>query len=353
MKKLLFILAFVSALSSSSQNSTQLYLSNDEYKDPKGFFSIFPPKDWKIKEFPNDSRGKVHFSKNDNNNLMILVKAIPQKSLQELYDYCLNEGKDKLVSMGAKDLTINKLKIGGFDLIKRSFAAQGSKCIMVDYYLNGVNHNLFYSAPTNEFGNDIGIIESSILTYNPNLIIVSPEDQKFHNLQSRRRVAKLLFEMGEYDQARMFVEDGFKISPNDTVLLEIEKSINDKEHKNPILLETGIKASDSSSKDLAGTNSKNEENTKESTEGDDNAVVYMILTLAGALIIVFSKKIADGTAWPGFTRLSTPVIGIVMMIGGFNLLFDNGHVFLGIITILLSILIFASPLIYSIMINKK
>ncbi len=56
---------------------------------------------------------------------MILTKAMPQKSLQELYDYCLNEGKDKLVSMGAKKLLAGKLNIGGFDMIRRDINNQG------------------------------------------------------------------------------------------------------------------------------------------------------------------------------------------------------------------------------------
>jgi len=241
MKNIFFILALFTVISCNNQNDndinskklqsknpTNLLLSNKEYKDPKGYFSIFPPADWTIKEFPNDTRGKVHFIKNDNNNLMILVKAIPQESLQELYEYCLGEGKDKLVSMGAKNLKFNKMNIGGIDLIKRTFAVKDSKCIMVDYYLNGVNHNIFYSAPSDEFEDYISIVESSILTYNPILFKIKPEDEKFHNLQSRRRVAKLLFEMGEYKQAKLFVEDGFKISPNDSVLLEIKNNIDQK-----------------------------------------------------------------------------------------------------------------------------
>lgn len=206
-------------------------LSVNEYIDPKGFFSIFPPEGWSIKEFPEDSRGKVHFIKSENNNLMILVKALPQKSFDDFYNYCQNEGKDKLVGAGAQNLTIESSKNGEYRVVKRRFTIQGSKGYMVDYFIDGVNHNIYYSAPTDEFDSYINLIETSILTYNPIIKAISDVDRKLHNLQSRRRVAQLLFEMGDFEQAKVFVEDGFKIFPNDTALKRIEKMISIKQNK--------------------------------------------------------------------------------------------------------------------------
>lgn len=212
---------------SSNKKLNQVLLSTKEYFDPKGYFSIFPPDDWKIKAFPEDSRGKVHFIKTDNNNLMILVKSIPQDSFDDFYNYCLNEGKEKLTGAGAKNLTIDSSKYGEHRVIIRRFSIQGSKCLMVDYFLDGMNHNLFYSAPRNEFDNYIKTVEASIVSYNPVSKILTPKEKEFQTIQSRRRVAKLLFEMGDYEQSRIFVEDGLKIFPGDTVLLKIEEKIDE------------------------------------------------------------------------------------------------------------------------------
>jgi len=235
---LMISITFISIMSCNNQNKqsskmannkdndiSKLLLSEQEYVDPKGFFSMFPPNKWTIKEFPNDSRGKVHFSKNKNNNLMILVKAIPQNSFQELYDYCNNEGKEKLISMGVSNLEIYKQNIGKFVIIKRNFDWQGSKSLMIDYYLDGVNHNLYYSAPANEYNKYINTIEASIISYIPKFHDSTPDERKSHNLQSRKRVAKLLFDMGDYKQSYLFIADGLTICPDDPVLLELKKEI--------------------------------------------------------------------------------------------------------------------------------
>jgi len=314
---------------SSNKSKPNLSLSTKEYVDPKGYFSIFPPENWTIKEFPTDTRGKVHFIKSDNNSLMILVKPIPQKSFNDFYNYCQTDGKDKLINVGATNLTIDSSKNGEFKIIKRTFNIQGSKGYMVDYLLDSVNHNIYYSAPSSEFDNYIKAIETSISTYKPNSKNLTPEEQKFQTIESRRRVAKLLFDMGDYEQAMIFIQDGLKISPNDSILLEINKELK--------------------------ANSKNENAKKESDEGDGTAlpVFLLILTLAGSLVITFSKKIAEGTSWPGLARITAPIIGIIMVITGIEKLFEYGYIFIGILNILLAILVFISPFIVKNLMNKK
>lgn len=314
---------------SSNKSKPNLSLSTKEYVDPKGYFSIFPPENWSIKEFPDDTRGKVHFTKSENNNLMILVKSIPQESFESFFNYCQNEGNEKLIGAGAINLTIDSSKYGDFKVIIRKFNIQGSKSYMIDYLIDGMNHNLYYSAPSNEFDDYIKIIETSIATYHPISKIITPEEKEFQTIESRRRVAKLLFDMGDYEQANNFIQDGLKISPNDSILLEINKELK--------------------------ANSKNENAKKESDEGDGTAlpVFLLILTLAGSLVITFSKKIAEGTSWPGLARITAPIIGIIMVITGIEKLFEYGYIFIGILNILLAILVFISPFIVKNLMNKK
>jgi len=213
---------------SSIKSKPKISLSTKEYVDPKGYFSIFPPENWAIKEFPEDTRGKVHFTKSDNNNLMILVKSIPQESFESFFIYCQNEGREKLIGAGANNLTIDSSKYGDYKVIIRKFNIQDSRSYMVDYLIDGMNHNIYYSASSDEFDDYIKIIETSISTYHPISKIITPEEKNFHAVQSRRRVAKLLFDMGELEQAKVFIQDGLKISPNDSVLLDIENKINNK-----------------------------------------------------------------------------------------------------------------------------
>jgi hypothetical protein len=80
----------------------------------------------------------------------------------------------------------------------------------------------------------------------------------------------------------------------------------------------------------------------------------MILVMVGAIIITFRKAIAAGTSSPGIASLSTPIIGAAMVFFGlFEGLFGGGHIFLGIITSLIALIILASPIIFVFVREKR
>ena len=206
-------------------------LAAKPYKDPKGFFMIFPPKGWGVKEFPKDPRGKVHFIKSKYSNIMILTKPLTHNSFDEFYEYCNNEGNKKLNSVGVKNLSTEKTWYGDYPVVKRVFKAQGSKAIMIDFFIDGINHNLFFSVPTGKFDECATLAELSMKSYMPKRKNLTDSEIKTHQIKSRIRVSELLIETGKYNEAFPYIEEGLSMDMNDSTLLAMKEVILKRGHK--------------------------------------------------------------------------------------------------------------------------
>ena len=82
-------------------------------------------------------------------------------------------------------------------------------------------------------------------------------------------------------------------------------------------------------------------NKKSSSE--DAPVFFMLLIIIGAVVLANQKSIARSTAAPGFASLTTPLIGLGMVAGGFVYLAEADHVILAIFSLFLAAAVAAAP----------
>jgi len=194
-------------------------LADKRYVDPKGYFKIVPPADWRVQEYPQDIRGKVAFIASNPNNteLRVLVNASDFTTIDDLIKFCKNA--EQRISISTN---IEKSTFGGRPAVKRSFEAKGLKFMMYDFLVESVYHNLQFSAPQDAYDKFLSIVTKSMETYEPVIKTSSDQDVIQHGLARKRRLAELMIDMGNYDIALEHVKEGLELSPHDSELLKLK-----------------------------------------------------------------------------------------------------------------------------------
>jgi len=210
----LFIFLFV-----SSQKVLAERLAKKAYVDPKGFFRIVPPAGWKIKEYPQDPRGKVGFLFEDV-SLRVLTTAVTYSSRDELIDV-LQRIEKKL----GFNTNIKKIEFFGQPAVQRSFSFRGLKFLSIDLLENKVDHNLQYAAPAAKFDRYYDLVMYSLETYEPVKMDLTEKDVIKHVVAKKLRLAQLMLEMGNREMAATYVREGLKLSPGHPGLLRLKKTI--------------------------------------------------------------------------------------------------------------------------------
>jgi len=306
-------------------------LAEKRYSDPNYFFKIVPPDGWQIQQYPEDPRGKVAFIGPDGVELRVLAKGLNYNGYEDM----LRELKEIEINTGINN-NIDEITFIGIPAVRRTFILEGIKMLFIDFMIGNTSHNLMYSASTDKFEEYYSLAQESMATYEPTLSGVSPEDVTEHIIARSLRLSQIFYEQGNNDLALELINEGLEAEPNNTKLLEM---------KNKVLVPKNVE--------------KNEEDTnKNESEEKDNSDkkgpgLYIILSLIGAALITFSKSIANATSWPGFARLTVPIIGVMIIYFGLfeGVLFDKGYIFLG--TIIVMLIIFASPIIYQLVTKDR
>ena len=84
-KVLVSVLSLVFAIwyaESTVAQEAKAQLSRTRYVDPKGFFKIVPPAGWRIREYPQDPRGKVAFMGPGDVALRVLTNPVDFTSFE-------------------------------------------------------------------------------------------------------------------------------------------------------------------------------------------------------------------------------------------------------------------------------
>lgn len=194
-------------------------LADKRYVDPKGYFKIVPPADWRVQEYPQDSRGKVAFIAPTSNNveLRVLVNASDFTTIDDLIKFCKNAEKRIGISTN-----IERTIFGGRPAVKRSFETKGLKFAMSDFLVESLYHNLQFSAPQDAYDKFLSIVMESMETYEPVIKTSSGQDVIQHGLARKRRLAQLMIDMGNYDLALEHIKEGLELSSQDAELLKLK-----------------------------------------------------------------------------------------------------------------------------------
>lgn len=222
-----FVLATILCLTAAVWGQTKGQLAAKRYVDPKSYFKIVPPEDWRIQKYPQDPRGKVAFIAPESSvELRVLVNAVDFSTTDELIKYC----KDIEARTGLRT-NIERTEFGGRQAVKRSFEAKGLKFYVIDFLVGSVDHNIQFSAPISSYQQYLPLITNSIETYEAIVRAASEKEVLQHEVAKKFRLTQLMMDQGHYELALDYIKEGLDLSPHDAKLLELKKQVESKRGK--------------------------------------------------------------------------------------------------------------------------
>lgn len=202
-------------------------IAKSPYSDPKGYFRILPPEGWKIKEYPDDPRGKVAFiGPAPNIDLRILASVKNFSTFEELFE-ADKESARKIERFFGTKVIIEKTTFLGRPAVKRTWIAKGIKFLAFDFMVGNVRHDLQYGAPLGEFDKYLPLVMKSMETYEP-LPAYRSEGFKEHQIANKKRLARLFLDTGDLDLALLYVKEGLEIDPYNQELLNLKREVENK-----------------------------------------------------------------------------------------------------------------------------
>jgi len=160
-------------------------LATYPYQDSKGYFIITPPMSWKIKEFPDDPRGKVQFSGPSNTSIGVLVNIVNFD-----FDHMIDQFRKKEETVGPTN--IQEDTFIGLRAVRRSLVARGMRFDYIDFLVNNVSYNLYYGAPVEDFDTYHDIASCSLATIIPSNLGGGQEEMKQHILAKKKTMDHLM-----------------------------------------------------------------------------------------------------------------------------------------------------------------
>ena len=233
MKRLLSMVItvlFIACFSGTAISENKL-LSDTQYHDPNGFFNITPPAGWVIKEYPNDSRGKVKFIAPGIRGVSLLIigmatdmssidniVASTKKSegrLKSKYQRFNPSGGHKIINWYGQPA------VKGYFLIPNRFRQES-----MEFFIEKQYYNQSYAAPTSHFEEYKKQAMLSMHSLEPLFKALSSDDAKNHLVASKIRLANLNIQLGYKDIALRAIREGLKIDPTNESLRSLIKEFN-------------------------------------------------------------------------------------------------------------------------------
>jgi tetratricopeptide (TPR) repeat protein len=203
-------------------------LSEKRYIARNGRFSIIAPADWQIREYPDDSRGRVEFVAQETNVSIIVMASVKNfSSIEELFRGNSEIAQDLKARFGI-DVDIQKTTFLNKPAIKRSFVMQGIKILGIEFMEGNVRHSRQYSAPSELYAKYFPIAMKVMETYESIPIEVSNESVEQDRSARKSQLSKqaqVASEGGDLDFALKLVEEGLSMDPQDQELLTVREKI--------------------------------------------------------------------------------------------------------------------------------
>lgn len=124
---------------------------------------------------------------------------------------------------------IERTTFCGQKAVKRAFTFKGVTILFIDFMIGNTTHNLMFSGPPPKFKQHLSLARRSMATYEPALRGVSAEDVKKHQVAKALRLGELFSNRRRYKLALNFIEQGLRVDPGNAKLLEMKKTITDKQ----------------------------------------------------------------------------------------------------------------------------
>jgi len=215
---LAMMLSSVAALQAQTAGAR---LARTRYVDPKGFFTVVPPENWRMQEYPQDPRGKVAFLGPEANvDFRVLVNAVDFSTIEDLVSFC--KGLEGRLGFSTNIL---RMDFGGRPAVKRTFEARGIRFHYLDFLAGTVDHNLAFGAPPGLYDKHLPLVLKSMETYEPKLREASGQDVLKHAVAKKKRLAQLMLENGNLGLAASYVNEGLELAPKDPELLALKQQV--------------------------------------------------------------------------------------------------------------------------------
>lgn len=184
-------------------------LSETKYTDPKGFFVVRPPKQWTVKDYPEDARGKVAFFGPNRVDIRVLVNAVDYNT----FDALVGDLNARFAKVGIS-ATTKRVDWYGIPVLERVFEFKGLKMLYRDFLVGKVAHNIAYSAPTAEYDKHLPVAQLVMENYTPVHKDIDPAAARSHSVAKNIRLAKLMLEQGNKGLAREYAKAALEVDPN-------------------------------------------------------------------------------------------------------------------------------------------
>ena len=224
MDPILIFLVSVAVLgcSGASETDSNRVLADEVYVDPKGFFSMTPPRGWGVQEYPNDARGKVAFLRSKTTDLRVLTNGVDFSDISSLE----SELKTAEERLGVRT-NIKRTQFNGMPAIERDFVLRGQRILFIDFLVGNVSHNLMYSAPRGRYETDLERAKASLATYQPTPQEMTEEEVLESTLAKMRRLGRLFIDLGRYEEAAFYIEAGLETLDTDPALLLLRAELQE------------------------------------------------------------------------------------------------------------------------------
>jgi len=240
MKKIEFftitILSFVASIIAITVSTNKAHsfqkqsLSTQAYVDPKGFFAIFPPSGWRVREYPNDPRGKVAFIHPDINNLKlsIIAQAADYHNFEELVQ-SVEARSTQLRSIYHAQVIIEHISLRDTPALRLMVTISGQSKQLLFVFLRGrMYFNISYKAPLYMYEDFLTLAMKSVETFKPIIRDIEQEDVIQHTISSKMRIATLLIQEGRLNKALETINEGLEIDPTNSKLMGLKRLIEEK-----------------------------------------------------------------------------------------------------------------------------
>ena len=205
-------------------------LAADMYKDPHGFFQIYPPAGWSIEDYPNDPRGKVKFSAPgvEGVSLLVIGMSTDMKDVDQIV-VSTKQSQNNLKRKYQQFNPIGSYKIiewDGLPAVKSHFEIPGRYKQEGYEFLYGAQYYMpSYVAPPSVFGKYREQVMLSIRSLEPVFQKRSANEARSHLAASKLRIAQLNIQIGRSDMALEAIREGLTIDPTNTELLKLRKTL--------------------------------------------------------------------------------------------------------------------------------
>jgi hypothetical protein len=222
------IILLAAQMAASAQTGPTEGLADKPYADPKGYFSITPPRGWNTQNYASDPRGKVAFSTTEGDQL-VEIRVLVQVTQVTDFQQFVRKLKSNAENLGVQP-EWQVMMFADLPAIRSTMTMSGrgmTRKMMNLRFLDGnIYHDIQFASPPALFDKYQDVVSKVVATYK---IVKRPSEgsntAKQHQAAKYLRLARVAIEIGDKKNAVAFVDDGLTNDPENKDLLKLKEEL--------------------------------------------------------------------------------------------------------------------------------